>query len=1198
VVKFTPEGTETQQLVDIDHPPPEPEAVIPARETTPEPIVSGESSNRPAQPDVVLKNGDEWSSPAFIKRARTSYGSLFDTGYDPFAEEDGTIPGKGRKRSRLSSAWRYVSRSPSPEEEESALGPSATRAPAPNMADEGSQTVALDIRDTIEGLVHSYTVADSTSKNVETSVSANGHQQFSSHLPEIRTTETVPPAKHTNIGLNTADVIQQVHIQEDTPTQVPNSPRLQPIPSDTLPQVSPLLTSKSSLFPQNVDGIKDTSQLLGEQPINSPTQGPTCHTEDGQSEPFPTNDIDHLGEQHIPEYPTIHDHTMDMNETANQSFESQLVSNGQFGQWQSTNAQPSLSESGHDEPPHESLYVDGVEEGHHARQQFEENLRNELSKPQSQESSYHSYPLLDSELRTQSVEVENPWQLDSASIPYPDLSSREQEGSNTENNIRPSPSSLSRMKDAQSVVVDLTESEDDLEEREASERSIDNRAGEHSIEAEGDEDEEDEEEEEEEEEDSVEAEIEEEEAIDDQMSERDADLHHRGYSVEEEHIEDEGMSEEYSEEDFSDADGEEEAYDDEDMEVDEPQRRPPVQSEPVVIDLLSSDEEDNGETPRSPPPAAKSHQRLGHEQESESGEEEDDDESGIKIDDEQEVDHDRGVPFSHRSDVLAGITHDTANERSGEDEDAAGTFKDDDMEAENGGDIDELYEDADKEEHDLQAADKDDIPQAHANDISKDQTTVPAHQAVVSSVPAQSQSTDGEVNDAKSPVEVPAPVQTPSLLARMFNLDGANDEPAAISSFPILAKKVAAPNPTPDSNANSQVATIDQIHSPVQGGVQLPTPDATQVSIIKDSQESLLLPGQPNLIENSQTSEIAQPSDMNVEENTETAPEEGNDIQIDVREVEKEAIRSLEVEAIIKKTTAVEPTKEDRSEIPNDIPESMNEKPVDESQKTTRVSPRRSRRITSRSAAQIAEIMRPPTPDDSGNLEKHAGQAKSPAAPDSRNKQGDYDQSDEIAMAEPKSSPRTQHDLRSNSVVDLKLSLSRALRTDLSEFTALKALRYHLNKKLDIMAIVTTTPAEPQRSKGGPRHYQITFNIIDSSIAPNGITEVQVFRPYKEALPVVKEGDGILLRNFQVIAIKAKGFALRSENSEACSWAVFKDGVADPEIRGPPVELGDAEKNHVAAMREWYGTLDTTSVAKLNRANADKSSGVGKGITR
>jgi len=66
--------------------------------------------------------GDTWSSPAFIKRARTSYGSLFDSDYDPFSEEDGAPRGRGRKRTRLSSSWRFSSHSPTPEPEDGFAG--------------------------------------------------------------------------------------------------------------------------------------------------------------------------------------------------------------------------------------------------------------------------------------------------------------------------------------------------------------------------------------------------------------------------------------------------------------------------------------------------------------------------------------------------------------------------------------------------------------------------------------------------------------------------------------------------------------------------------------------------------------------------------------------------------------------------------------------------------------------------------------------------------------------------------------------------------------------------------------------------------------------------------------------------------------------------------------------------------------------
>jgi len=202
-----------------------------------------------------------------------------------------------------------------------------------------------------------------------------------------------------------------------------------------------------------------------------------------------------------------------------------------------------------------------------------------------------------------------------------------------------------------------------------------------------------------------------------------------------------------------------------------------------------------------------------------------------------------------------------------------------------------------------------------------------------------------------------------------------------------------------------------------------------------------------------------------------------------------------------------------------------------------------------------------------------------------------HDASLEFALEGSDASSPPQHNLRKLPVADLKLRLTRALRTDFSEFTGLKVIRFHLTQKLDFLAVATTTPPEPQRAKNGPRQYQITFNITDPSIAPSGVTEVQVFRPYKDALPIVKAGDGILLRNFLVMSIQSRGggpaLALRSTQEDASSWAVFKDD-GEVEVRGPPVEYGEGEKSHVAQLRTWYAGLDTVAQAKIARANGDK----------
>ncbi|KAM7208720.1 hypothetical protein V8F20_000883 [Naviculisporaceae sp. PSN 640] len=141
--------------IDIDHPETEPEVTSPVVE---EPMVVEPDLPIPQETPLVRKISEyitEYPSPAFMKRARISYGSLFEGGLDIF-EEDGGILGKGRKRSRFgrdSSAWRYSSQSPSPDPEpvaQSTLNddsmtdtqhePSPKPSPKPQMADEGCQT--------------------------------------------------------------------------------------------------------------------------------------------------------------------------------------------------------------------------------------------------------------------------------------------------------------------------------------------------------------------------------------------------------------------------------------------------------------------------------------------------------------------------------------------------------------------------------------------------------------------------------------------------------------------------------------------------------------------------------------------------------------------------------------------------------------------------------------------------------------------------------------------------------------------------------------------------------------------------------------------------------------------------------------------------------------------------------------------------
>ncbi|KXH38171.1 hypothetical protein CSIM01_10486 [Colletotrichum simmondsii] len=185
----------------------------------------------------------------------------------------------------------------------------------------------------------------------------------------------------------------------------------------------------------------------------------------------------------------------------------------------------------------------------------------------------------------------------------------------------------------------------------------------------------------------------------------------------------------------------------------------------------------------------------------------------------------------------------------------------------------------------------------------------------------------------------------------------------------------------------------------------------------------------------------------------------------------------------------------------------------------------------------------------------------------------------------------------------LKAQLTKSLRADVPDCVSLKVLRSHPGRTVDVLAVATTNPPEAKRAKGGPRGIMLAFNVTDHSIAPAQTVAVQIFRPHKAALPVIHQGDAVLLRNFSVMVLTRSGFGLRA--NDGSSWAVFEtrrhggegqgggDGSsadADagddlPQIRGPPVELSEGETGYAALLRRWYAGLDAKSLARLDKAN-------------
>ena len=375
---------------------------------------------------------------------------------------------------------------------------------------------------------------------------------------------------------------------------------------------------------------------------------------------------------------------------------------------------------------------------------------------------------------------------------------------------------------------------------------------------------------------------------------------------------------------------------------------------------------------------------------------------------------------------------------------------------------------------------------------------------------------------------------------------------------------------------------------------QLPTPDATQVIavIAPDTSFGSINSSQPlsdrmdlmKSIDNEVRDSSEQEPMEGVEEVSSQAPDSGS-----AKDAPEEAATDAAIDAVEIASENAARGGEDNA--PRDVPaDAATDAP-------TEVIPKNAPEAASIAAAEIAkmtviETIRPApvTPRRSKRIsfsQQHREMVErspsinmdEPTTPD------DYDASAELAMAALDSPSKRDPDEQQVSDKQLRVMLSRPLRTNLGDFTTLKLVRFNLEKKLDVLAVVTTLPSEPQRAKTGLRHYHLRFSITDATIAPSSVVAVNIFRPYKTALPAVQPGEVVLLRNFLVKSEKGAGFTLRSDDGS--SWVVFKNG-GEEEVKGPPVEYGDEERDHVSYLKAWYRNLDANSMGRLEKANGDK----------
>lgn len=142
------------------------------------------------------------------------------------------------------------------------------------------------------------------------------------------------------------------------------------------------------------------------------------------------------------------------------------------------------------------------------------------------------------------------------------------------------------------------------------------------------------------------------------------------------------------------------------------------------------------------------------------------------------------------------------------------------------------------------------------------------------------------------------------------------------------------------------------------------------------------------------------------------------------------------------------------------------------------------------------------------------------------------------------------------------------LRSKLSYFAPLSTLVDHFHALVDTISIVHDTSTIYQ-SAAGKKDYTLELLLTDPSLAGNTLT-ARLYRPYKEALPSLSEGDAILLRNFTV---KSSNHSMTLVSVDTSAWAVFSNNNpenTEAEISGPPVEYGPEELSHATDLRQWY----------------------------
>ena len=205
---------------------------------------------------------DTWESPAFLRSSHGSLNGSVDSSYDLFAEADGFVPGKGRKRPRFSFAdakWRVV-------DEPDVSLPEETRTDWADTLDED-----MDCPEDVDSRSEHCKQASEPQEDVHAPVSDAEHATIDEKFSE----------KHLDGENNKEDLVEasrsvfRVPETNQTSRPVPwnhlhlplETPQLTPIPSQFLPTPSPLVTtsnSNTSYFMPFGKQARDTKSMFTE----------------------------------------------------------------------------------------------------------------------------------------------------------------------------------------------------------------------------------------------------------------------------------------------------------------------------------------------------------------------------------------------------------------------------------------------------------------------------------------------------------------------------------------------------------------------------------------------------------------------------------------------------------------------------------------------------------------------------------------------------------------------------------------------------------------------------------------------------------------------------------------------------------------------------------------------------------------------